>query len=72
MNNMEDTTYFMHKFSENNQRIFEQEEKLQILREERQALLSRIEKYDNDISRKERWIQRCYIENKFMADNDLL
>lgn len=63
---------FKRKFIENNDRIHEQEEKLQKLRLERETLIHQIRKYDNDIERKERWIQRCYIENKFIADNGLL
>ena len=52
---------FKRKFIENNDRIHEQEEKLQKLRLERETLIHQIEKYDNDIERKEKWIQRCYI-----------
>lgn len=58
-------------FDENQQRIAEQEEKLQTLRIEREALIHLLEKYDHDIETKEKWIARCTIENKFIARNNL-
>lgn len=58
-------------FNDNEQRIKDETEKLQILRLEREKLLYQVEKYDHDIQQKERKIQRCTTENKFILRNKL-
>lgn len=58
-------------FNDNEQRIKDETEKLQILRLEREKLLYQVEKYDHDIAQKERKIQRCTTENKFILRNKL-